>query len=87
MPSRASYFMYIERISEYKRPRYIGTTLSLLLTSPLAKSFNVGLQVRSFLTSQRLMYTGSKDCLNVTLEAAIDILFYSIGIVGAKIGR
>ena len=48
-----------------------------LLTSPPAESFNFGLKVRS-LPTLRLgvwAYTGSEDCLNVSLQAEINILF------------
>ena len=47
------------------------------LTSPPAESFNFGLKVRSLPTLRIGVwaYTGSEDCLNVSLQAEINILF------------
>ena len=49
----------------------------ILLTSPPAESFNFGLKVRSPPTLRIGVwaYTGSEDCLNVSLQAEINILF------------
>ena len=48
-----------------------------LLTSPPAESFNFGLKVRSPPTLRIGVwaYTVSEDCLNVSLQAEINILF------------
>ena len=48
-----------------------------LLTSPLAKSLTLGWKYGASLTLHMGVgaYTGSKDSLNVSLKAAIDILF------------
>ena len=58
--------------------RHCDATIVLhLWTSPPAESFNFGLKVRSPPTLRIGVwaYTGSEDCLNVSLQAEIDILF------------